>query len=314
MAGQRFKARPGLPRALAPDDAPPVAQAPLEAADWTPRTPLDRIAVRVHAFLSGARVPIFYLVLLGLTVGWLYHLGPVLVTSDGLLLAAAAILPVTILMIGIWALDRTTLEPLDLVLRTYLLGAALAVLAAMVNTQLDYLPDLVLYPLVVGPGEEIVKILAVFLLAYRHRAFDHAIDGVFYAVAAAAGFAAIENVTHVVGATVNRGLGGAWDLVLLRTFVSTPAHLIWSAFAGYYLGLARFVPHHAGTLVTKGLLVAATAHAVYDLLVTQGGAVGFGIAVALNLALLAWLGQKVHAYYALHGLAKRSGAPTHPRA
>lgn len=285
-----------------------------EIASWSPRSPLDDFAVALHRFLLAWRVPIAYLILLAFTVGWLYHLAPILVTRDGILLASAAILPVTILMIGVWALDRTTLEPLDLVLRTYLVGAALAVIAAMANTQLAYLPDYVLYPLVVGPGEELLKLLAVYLIAFRRRAFDHAVDGLFYGVAAAAGFAAIENVTHVVGATVSQGIGGAWDLVLLRTFVSTPAHLVWSAVAGFYLGLARFVPAHAGALVTKGVVIAAASHALYDLLMTKLPAYGIVLAIAMTVGLLAWLAYKVHAYYAYFEISVPRAKATRPRA
>ena len=43
-----------------------------------------------------------------------------------------------------------------------------------------------------------------------------------------------------------------------------PGHVIYSAFAGYYLGLAKFNPRDAGPIVVKGLIIAALIHAVYN--------------------------------------------------
>jgi RsiW-degrading membrane proteinase PrsW (M82 family) len=43
-----------------------------------------------------------------------------------------------------------------------------------------------------------------------------------------------------------------------------PGHVIYSAFAGYYLGLAKFNEEHAGPIVIKGLVIAAFIHALYN--------------------------------------------------
>jgi RsiW-degrading membrane proteinase PrsW (M82 family) len=51
-----------------------------------------------------------------------------------------------------------------------------------------------------------------------------------------------------------------------------PGHVIYSAFAGYYLGLAKFNPEDAGPIVVKGLVVASLVHATYNALVSNLGA------------------------------------------
>ncbi|MFB6129325.1 MAG: PrsW family glutamic-type intramembrane protease, partial [Salinigranum sp.] len=47
-------------------------------------------------------------------------------------------------------------------------------------------------------------------------------------------------------------------------------HVIYSAFAGYYLGLAKFNRRQAGPIVVKGLLIAAFIHATYNTTVGLG--------------------------------------------
>jgi RsiW-degrading membrane proteinase PrsW (M82 family) len=43
-----------------------------------------------------------------------------------------------------------------------------------------------------------------------------------------------------------------------------PGHVIYSAFAGYYLGLAKFNEEYAGPLVVKGIFIAAVIHGIYN--------------------------------------------------
>ena len=56
---------------------------------------------------------------------------------------------------------------------------------------------LILFILVVGPVEELLKLLAVYYYTYRRPEFDEPLDGVIYGATAALGFAAIENVVYL---------------------------------------------------------------------------------------------------------------------
>jgi RsiW-degrading membrane proteinase PrsW (M82 family) len=123
---------------------------------------------------------------------------------------------------------------------------------------------------VVGPVEETVKLLAVRLLAYRSDRFNAVIDGAVYGAMAGLGFATIENSLYIAQQVdmtqVDLGLqlfatGG--DITATRALAG-PGHVIYSAFAGYYLGLAKFNREHAGPIVIKGLIIAALIHAVYN--------------------------------------------------
>ncbi len=307
---------PGMEAAADGDPVADDADDGYEITAWWPKHPFDHVVRFVAGLITRSKILLLYVFLLALTYGWLRPLLPDLSTRVGLLLTAAAVLPVLAVLLVVLFVDRTSLEPFDLVLRTFLAGMGMAVLAVMLNTQLSYLEGAAFDLIVVGPGEELLKLLAVFLIAYRHKAFDHAIDGAFYGAAAGAGFAAIENVSKVVQASALAGTGAAWDLVLLRSFVSTPGHVIWTAIAGYYLGVAKFHPKHATVLLTKGLLIAALAHGAFNVLVASARPEAVAVAVALNLALLVFLVVKARRWFAYYGLLGEGAAaePADPTA
>lgn len=285
-------------------DAAAPAPDGYEITTWYRKDWLDAAAVWLESFGVKHRVTLGYVFLIAMTIGLILPYVPVILTPVGILLTLAAVVPIMVVMLLFWRSDRTAREPLGLVFRTFLLGATFAVLAALVNTQLGWLPDTVKYLFVVGPGEEIVKLFAVFAFVYHHKEFDHAIDGLFYGVAAGAGFAAIENVMYVINAGVDGGLGAAWATAIVRALISTPGHAIWTGFAGYYLGVAKFgPPEHRRTLVIKGLMIVAVVHGLFDIVVSAGlGIVGLVLGAAMHVGMLWWLVRKARAYYAFHGL------------
>jgi RsiW-degrading membrane proteinase PrsW (M82 family) len=83
-----------------------------------------------------------------------------------------------------------------------------------------------------------------------------------------------------------------------RAFVG-PGHVIYSAFAGYYLGLAKYNPGSRGPIVVKGLLVAVGIHALYNTLVSTlvpGGLAFVAFVVAYDGLFFAVLVRKVARY------------------
>jgi RsiW-degrading membrane proteinase PrsW (M82 family) len=78
-------------------------------------------------------------------------------------------------------------------------------------------------------------------------------------------------------------LYGGYLMVQTIRLISLPfQHCIWSAIAGYYVGLACLHPRRAAGLVTVGVVTATILHGVYDLF--AGGWMGllvFGISILL---------------------------------
>ncbi|RQG90487.1 PrsW family intramembrane metalloprotease [Natrarchaeobius chitinivorans] len=258
----------------------PVERADQQSTDlydvstWEPRSPLDRAAYAIYSGISYGLRAIVLLVALVITLALLVQPG-ILVAEQPLLgvFFGLSIVPAALLAAFIWYTDITTGEPLRLLVATFVLAVLFATFAAVVNSLtrpwFEVIPVIgtaLFFFLIVGPVEEAVKLLAVRVFAYRSETFDAVIDGAVYGAVAGLGFAAIENAIYIASTVAEAEVGiftAATGIATVRALVG-PGHVIYSAIAGYYLGLAKFNPQYAGPLVVKGLLVASIVHATYN--------------------------------------------------
>lgn len=263
------------------DQRDPVERASDGSADlydistWEERTSVDGLAVFLYRVLAGtARVAVVLVaLLLLLAIGGLAALTD---PQTGLLTLLSAI-PALGLAAYVYYNDATTPEPLSLLVGTFLLGVLTANFAAVVNGllkpyfgALGFLGTVLFFYLVVGPVEETVKLLAVRLYAYTDDRFDSVVDGAVYGAMAGLGFATIENALYITreipdtGLDLGLGLIGIGGGITAVRALAGPGHVIYSAIAGYYLGLAKFNPESRGPIVVKGLLIAAFVHGTYN--------------------------------------------------
>lgn len=328
----------------------PVEQASEESVDlyevstWEPRSTVDRIAVSLYrrpiAGLRRGLVAASLVIFVDLFVfGGLGIAVEEPVVAVFILLSAV---PAFLVALYVWYADVTTGEPLSLLFVTFLLAILFAGIAAVVNSTVGTLVGTVVasstgsaviastavFFLVVGPIEELVKLLAVHLYAFQSDRFDAVIDGAVYGAAAGLGFATIENALFISQAASSPFAGvtlsAAGDTAATRALVG-PGHVLYSAIAGYYLGLAKFNPDRAVPIALKGLLVAALFHAVYNTgtMVVPGtlaaeidalGSFGAGViyVVGFNLVIGMYLYRKLKryrdAYHAAGGGKQRVGS------
>ncbi|MFB6282176.1 MAG: PrsW family intramembrane metalloprotease [Haloferacaceae archaeon] len=252
-----------------------------DIATWEERTSLDGLAVALYRLLVGSARAIVLLLAFGLLVG----IGGFSAITDpqvGALTALSAV-PALGLAGYVWHSDATEGEPLALLVATFLLGVLTANFAAVLNglasgtfAGLGFLGSVLFFFLVVGPVEETVKLLAVRLYAYGDDRFRTVVDGAVYGAMAGLGFAFIENAIYITqnlsAAEMDAGLGliGLGGGIVGIRALAGPGHVIYSAFAGYYLGLAKFNPGQRGPIVIKGLLIASFIHATYNATVGIG--------------------------------------------
>ncbi|MDT3433694.1 PrsW family intramembrane metalloprotease [Haloarcula sp. 1CSR25-25] len=268
-----------------------------EISTWEPRSALDRFAHWLYHI--GIRTLRYLVVLAAIAILLLQvAFGSLGAVGDQPLFAGMAILsavPALGLAAYIYHADVTTQEPLTLLVGTFLLGVLFAGFAGILNGVfgtpiqaigsgfglVPFLGQVFFFFLIVGPVEETVKLLAVRLYAFRDNRFDAVVDGAVYGAIAGLGFATIENAlyitqnTEMVGGTVQL-LAASSDITAVRALAG-PGHVIYSAFAGYYLGLAKFNPDDAGPIVLKGLLIASVIHAVYNTLSSPVTAILAGV-------------------------------------
>jgi len=259
-------------------------------ATWERRGPLDAVASGIYrVMVASARlfvVGIALLILIG--IGGLSALTDPQIGALTLLSA----LPALALALYVRRTDVTSGEPLSILVATFLLGVLTANFAAVLNSVtkgtfagLGFVGNLLFFFLIVGPIEETVKLLAVRLYAYGTDHFEAVVDGAVYGAVAGLGFATIENalyITQSLDAPTATGLGliGAGGGITAVRALAGPGHVIYSAFAGYYLGLAKFNRDNRGPIIIKGLLIAAFIHATYNTTVGIGSAV-IGLATGL---------------------------------
>ena len=253
-----------------------------EISTWERRSLLDSASVAVYwlAVRTGQVLLILLTLLIFFAVGGLSILRQPLIG----VLAILSALPALALAGYVWYSDVTSNEPLSLLAATFILSVLTAGFAAVLNslfqpvfTTLGGIGMVLFFYLIVGPVEESVKLLAVRLYAYNDARFAAVIDGAVYGAVAGLGFATIENAIYISGAVGEIsglslgldliGIGG--DITATRALAG-PGHVVYSAFAGYYLGLAKFNVENRGPIIVKGLIIAALIHATYNATVGIG--------------------------------------------
>ncbi|WP_049937421.1 PrsW family intramembrane metalloprotease [Haloplanus natans] len=262
-----------------------------DIATWERRGPLDAVSAGLYRLLVAST----RLFVVGVALLILVGIGGLSAITDPQIgaLTLLSALPALALAIYVRRTDVTSGEPLSVLVATFLLGVLTANFAAVLNSVtrpyfsvLGFVGNALFFFLIVGPIEETVKLLAVRLYAYGTDHFGAVVDGAVYGAVAGLGFATIENalyITQNLDAPMASGLGliGAGGGITAIRALAGPGHVIYSAFAGYYLGLAKFNPENRGPIIIKGLLIAALIHATYNTTVGIGSAV-IGLSTGLS--------------------------------
>lgn len=192
-----------------------------------------------------------------------------------LVLGGSAIVPSLLLLWYIYARDRNP-EPRGLLLKTFLLGAAICAPVVPVAMGLESLGKgwevgmwgtaLVQAFLGAAIPEEGFKYLVLRRYVWNKPAFDEPLDGVVYGATASLGFATLENILYV-------GDGGM-QVAVLRALTAVPQHAFTGIIMGAFLGRARFA-EDAGRrfgLLATALGMAILLHGTYDaVLMTHSG-------------------------------------------
>ncbi len=185
--------------------------------------------------------------------------------------------------------DKLEPEPLHLIRNSFLWGAALVIPAALIEqpflSRSEVLATVIVAPVV----EELCKFLVVWMTVYRNREFDEPMDGVVYAAATALGFASLENLFYLFSYREHAGPFVA--VVVMRAFLSVPAHALFSSMWGYSLGFAKFADEKAARrLILSGLLLAIGLHAAFNFACESGPFWALGMLIVVPL--LWWLANR----------------------
>jgi len=189
---------------------------------------------------------------------------------DIVFLLILALFPGIVLLYIILFMDRNEKEPLGLVLTTMLLGALSVIPVAILEKALGALPiygggniskAIMISFVQVAWVEELAKLTAVFIVAWRNKNFNEENDGIVYMGASALGFAMLENVFYVLSSGLTVGI--------MRSITAMPLHCFTGVLMGYYVGRAKFAAtgNERKRNLLKGFFLAYFLHGLYDALI-----------------------------------------------
>lgn len=225
----------------APDHVQAAAQGRLHPEPARPRSG-GLIAGAVVGFLVVGVAIVLVVLYLALV------LGPAIFVVAGIL----ALIPLTIVLLGAWWIDRWEPEPIGIRVFAFLWGAGSSIVIALLvdsaaqvfikahggaNGVTDLIQSVVQAPMV-EEGAKGLGVLLIFLVANKY--FDGPVDGVVYAATVAAGFAFSENIQYF-GLAIGDPHGTVGDVVqifVLRGILSPFAHAMFTSMTGLFIGLA----------------------------------------------------------------------------
>ncbi|HUU75695.1 MAG TPA: PrsW family glutamic-type intramembrane protease [Methanoregulaceae archaeon] len=198
-------------------------------------------------------------------------------------LLALAIAPAVFVLCYFYLKDRYEPEPLGWVIKVFFIGAFMVIPAALLEAPF---PEGLFVAVIVAPiVEEFLKFAAVYFTVYRDEEFDEPVDGIVYGVAAALGFAMVENIMYV--------LEGGLAVGIVRAIASVPAHALFASVWGYTLGLARFRPEkERPLLIASGLAAAMVFHGVFNLLASDSEIFGLIVMLVLLIPFGWWIAHR----------------------
>lgn len=119
--------------------------------------------------------------------------------------------------------------------------------------------------------EEMVKFLVIRFVVLKSPEFDEPVDAMVYMIAAALGFATIENIL-VIFQSIPQGIQLTLQLWLLRFVGATLLHATASGILGYFVALSWFYRHHSKKLLFIGIIFATLVHFSFNfVLMSLGG-------------------------------------------
>jgi RsiW-degrading membrane proteinase PrsW (M82 family) len=181
-----------------------------------------------------------------------------------LTLALSGTIPAVVLMGVVDRADARRPEPRSVLRRAALYGGLATIPCIVLQLMMEGLKPAgvagALFQAFVQAAltEESAKAIALKRV-WNHPAFDERLDGIVYATRIGLGFALVENVGCLLGATTLSGFVGIW---VMRAVLAVPGHAIYAGFTGYWAARRRFDGTGLGLL--GGLAIAIFLHGSYD--------------------------------------------------
>jgi protease PrsW len=184
--------------------------------------------------------------------------------------------------------DKYEPEPLSWIIRIFLLGALVAIPIAIGESFAGiFVSEFLIFVIVAPVMEECGKFFVIKRYAYHTSEFDEPVDGIIYAVAAALGFATLENILYIFSVPSTE-LATLFWMVIGRAVLSVPGHALFTSITGYSLGIAKLGnPRDAPGIIIGGFSAAIVFHALFNYFLM--GFMGLAILLLVVIPFLWWV-------------------------
>lgn len=183
----------------------------------------------------------------------------------------ATFLPPLLIVLYILYSDRYP-EPIDLCVKTFILGCILCVPAGFLNE--FFIPDRS-DAFLAGFTEEPLKFAAIYFYIRTKAHFDEPMDAIVYGTLISLGFATLENYEYVY-----QWANDPQAVALARAFSAIPLHACCGIVMGYYFGLYAFKGKNNLNLI-KSLIIPIAFHATYNYFATKNYLLMFLVLIIL---------------------------------
>ncbi|MDO8430514.1 MAG: PrsW family glutamic-type intramembrane protease [Candidatus Taylorbacteria bacterium] len=179
----------------------------------------------------------------------------------------AGVLP-ALLWLWFWLReDNLHPEPRSLITKSFLGGMVAVALAVIFEKYaFDIISDQVYRYITWAAIEEIVKFMAVALIALHSRHMDEPIDAMIYCISVALGFSALENALFILSPLDSGHIMRGIVTGNMRFIGATLVHTVCSAIIGFMIGITYYKNVFWKTLaLVLGLILAIVLHAGFNL-------------------------------------------------
>jgi len=211
-------------------------------------------------------------------------------TLTTILLLTVAIGPALFWLIFFYRRDKYASEPLSWIVKIFLLGALITIPVVICESIAGILISEFALIVIVAPViEECGKYFVVTRYVYTTSEFNEPVDGIMYAVAAALGFATIENIFYIFSIPLTE-LPSLFSVVFVRAVLSVPGHALFSSIWGHSLGIAKFGLLRDAPKIMTALSVAIVFHGLFNFLLMS--ILGIALLLLIVIPYLWWLAQR----------------------
>lgn len=202
---------------------------------------------------------------------------------------SGALAPSLALLSFIYLKDKYEPEPLNLIIKLFILGAVLVFPAYVLEKVFqEGIVNFELFTNVINIAiiEEFLKWFTLYFIMYKHTEFNEPYDGVVYSVSIAIGFATIENLGYLFFNSAEPAL------ILFRGLLPVSGHALFAIIMGYFIGQAKFnKKENKYKLLFFSLAIPILIHSIYNVILYQNFTEWIYLMVPF-LILLWWYGLR----------------------